>query len=464
MKKKRKGNESREGAWYDTLLFNFVIFIAPGVVSWLAVSFIFKTWPLTIHILIGVLMSVIVGSGTKAYNARKNYEARAREIIEYLDILKKWKGDAIPIMLSLATKKRLSKLHVDHLSNVIKKAAEGNTGFLQSSIYLMRSLSPDIILEGSPSKQLFLFRTIAETRAIAPNDQAARTKFNWVQEEDYTQLFEFCSYSYYVTSYKDLETWIIWDRKDLDYFFENYRRNRQLQSLNRKKSMKGAKNYQLEPGIHRIFILPKVDISKDILDGFIAGLDPIIKGKEKYDASRLCKALNISQEITESEFKAKEKIKVLFALLAAKIHEHLDIDFGVIFDDSPEFFSKRECLMLQEEKMQDEWRCLDWECLGSAMFDYSFSAGAYVTRQALKNKKEEPKVTQNKETAIKFPTIMYYKFDLSTPGTFCVDVVDLIDTCRKYSEIRQHKKYMECLQGLNDFAVKLTKKIKKAES
>lgn len=160
-----------------------------------------------------------------------------------------------------------------------------------------------------------------------------RENFEKVQEKDYKQLFDMVTSSYYVTSFGDHDVWVIHKKLDLNYYWDNYKRNQKLK-LNNNKTLtikNGGSDIELAKGINRIFITTdeKIDesITKDNVSAFAQVLNNLIKDNGIFD---ILPPLRVALGITDENY-IESKIQFLSTILAAKIHKLLQINFAFVY-------------------------------------------------------------------------------------------------------------------------------------
>jgi hypothetical protein len=296
-------------------------------------------------------------------------------------------------------------------------------------------MSPSRILNKPEDSFLFLLRGVEEARSIpSPHspDKGIRDNFEMIQEQDYRHLFAMVKTSYYVTSFGDHDVWVIGESRDLNYYWDNYRRDQELKALNTKSLPIGTKGITLLPGIHRAFILKPRNIQEEDALRFVKSLEGIM---EKDHSKCHITELPASWGVTGIEgLKSNANIHFISALLAAKIHQELGIDFAVVVLDDAQVMDlslKGRLEMLGVIPKPNghiaEWKNLQWKRLGSALFDDVIYA--YAERTPAEG-----------ETAI-----VYYRFDKDDPHKFAEEIFLLVSEYRGFDMAGQYGSILEIL-------------------
>jgi len=297
--------------------------------------------------------------------------------------------------------------------------------------------------------------------------------FEQVQEKDYEELFKCAKYSYYVTSYGDHNVWVLYDRSDINYYWENWEHNDKIKPTRfknyvAKKTKPGTwrwgiadklglvkkiDDYVLMPGIYRIFVLEKQECDswlglnkrqKDkYVEYFVEGIRRLLKdennpfGKfaEKLGIDDICPGrdncplTNEDNKVCALQINPDPKEGVL---LAAKVHEQLEIGFCV--KEREGMRSKaREYLLLDDSDCHPNWNDLTWKKLGSALIDDIVNAYASAL---------DPEV------------LLYYCFRKDDSSLFAKTVLEIMECDQKFP-----MKFVRLSKDLDEIAIEVAKEI-----
>lgn len=416
-----------------------------------------------LELIISILFGIILEIEPKRYNAEKSLI----KTIAKLENLSNW----IEAMPHVKSRKMLTNHSLKHLEEILRYS-NGDKKYesFWANIYLMRSMTPARILP-NPSEDSFLIllRGVEEARAIpgASAPKNIRDHFERIQEEDYKQLFHMVNKFYYVTSYGDHDVWVISKRADLKFYRDNYRRDKELKDSdkNEENSVPESEEYKKRFGIHRAFVLPLISVNDSDAQCFIKGFKHFFKTKYgEYDVSQLK-----GWGITNDNFKNSPKVQFLSVLLAAKIHETLGIDFGVVPIDKDIQNVERSmkdklealCILPSEKGCLEEWK-LGWKRLGSALFDdviYAYAERTSPKEVWCPHCKSPSEITCphcNESFAEKTSTvenaIVYYRFEKDGSDTFAEDIVSLILENNKFSKFNDNAEILQILETLESSA------------
>ena len=360
-----------------------------------------------------------------------------------LDQIVTW-TDKNPVPISFSCNNKLNKNNLNHISTILDFAVGEKYKSFWANIYLMRSLSPAAMLNKGEDDFLFLIRGVEEARAIPglTGDTAIRQYFQEIQENDYKNLFNMVNRSYYTTSFDDHDVWVIQNNNDLLFFRDNYIRDQELK-FNNQVSHHDTNGKNLMPGIHRIFIVNINNFDSKFINSFINGFNGIIQNANGlFDIGKLN-----GFAITNNNFKTDPRVQLLSVLLAAKIHDKLNINFGIIpLDDDKDskILETLETLNVIQKKSECliEWECLNCKRLGSSLFDDTIYAYAEKIQPANGNGNHP---------------LIYYKFNKNDPEKFAQEIVSLSNIYKGFSKITQ---YQSILDQLDPISEKLAEKIR----